>query len=155
MDYSMSGFPVHHKLLELAQTHRVGATISSSVTPFSCSPQSFPASGSCPMSQVFASGGQSIGVSASASVLPMNIQDWLPFGWTGLIPPIQWVIKSCWFTFCFYKTSISSSFPVLMPCFRALLSLSLMNKTAFKLVFLLQAFSSQNSCSKHSCILYS
>ena len=51
--------------------------------PFSCL-QSFPESGSFPMSQVFASGGQSIGVSALASVLPMNIQDWFPLGWTGL-----------------------------------------------------------------------
>ena len=59
-------------------------TISSSVVPFSCI-QSFPASGSFPMSQFFASGGQSIGVSASASVLPMNIQDWFPLGWTGWI----------------------------------------------------------------------
>ena len=53
--------------------------------PFSSCPQSFPASGSFPMSQFFASGDQSIGVSASASVLPMNIQDWFPLGWTGLI----------------------------------------------------------------------
>ena len=59
-------------------------TISSSVIPFSC-PQSFPASGSFPMSQLLASGGQSIGVSASASVLPMNTQDWSPLGWTGCI----------------------------------------------------------------------
>ena len=59
-------------------------TISSSVVPFSC-PQSFPASGSFPMSQFFTSGGQSIGVSASASVLPMNAQDWFPLGWTGWI----------------------------------------------------------------------
>ena len=58
-------------------------TISSSVVPFSSCPQSFPASGSFPMSQLFASGGQSIGVSASTSVLPMNIQDWSPLGWTG------------------------------------------------------------------------
>ena len=58
-------------------------TISSSVIPFSSCPQSFPASGSFPMSQFFPSGGQSIGVSASASVLPMNIQDWFPLGWTG------------------------------------------------------------------------
>ena len=57
--------------------------ISSSVIPFSSHLQSFPASGSFPMSQFFASGGQSIGVSASASVLPMNIQDWSPLGWTG------------------------------------------------------------------------
>ena len=60
-------------------------TISSSVIPFSSSLQSFPASGSFQMSQPFASGGQSIGVSASASVLPMNIQDWFPSGWTGWI----------------------------------------------------------------------
>ena len=60
-------------------------TISSSVFPFSSHLQSFPASGSFPMSQFFASGGQSIGVSASASVLPMNIQDWFPLGLTGLI----------------------------------------------------------------------
>ena len=57
-------------------------TISSSVFPFSSCPQSFPASGSFPMSQLFASGGQSIGVSASGSVLPMNTQDWSPLGWT-------------------------------------------------------------------------
>ena len=60
-------------------------TVSSSVVPFSSCPQSFPASGSFQMSQLFASGGQSIGVSASASVLPMNIQDWSPLGWTGWI----------------------------------------------------------------------
>ena len=59
-------------------------TISSSVVPFSC-PQSFPASGSFPMSQLFASGGQSTGVSASTSVLPMNTQDWSPLGWTSRI----------------------------------------------------------------------
>ena len=59
--------------------------ISSSVIPFSSCPQSFPASESFPMSQLFAWGGQSIGVSASASVLPMNIQDWFPLGWTGWI----------------------------------------------------------------------
>ena len=60
-------------------------TISSSVVPFSSLLQSFPASGSFPMSQFFASGGQSFGVSVSASVLPMNIQDWFPLGLTGLI----------------------------------------------------------------------
>ena len=59
-------------------------TISSSVVPFSSHLQSFPTSGSFPMSQFFASGGQSIGVSASASVLPMNIQGWFPLGLTGL-----------------------------------------------------------------------
>ena len=59
--------------------------ISSSVVPFSSCFQSFPASGSFPMSQLYASCGQSTGVSASASVLPMNIQDWFPLGWTGWI----------------------------------------------------------------------
>ena len=60
-------------------------TISSSVVPFSSCPQSFPASGSFPMSQFFASGGQRIWFSASASVLPMNIQDWFPSGLTDWI----------------------------------------------------------------------
>ena len=60
-------------------------TISSSVIPFSSCLQSFPASGSFQMSQLFESGGQSVGVSASTSVLPMNIQDWSPLGWTGWI----------------------------------------------------------------------
>ena len=60
-------------------------TISSSVVPFSSHLQSFPASGSSQMSQLFPSGGQNIGVSASASVLLMNIQDWFPLGWTGWI----------------------------------------------------------------------
>ena len=58
-------------------------TISSSVNPFSSHLQSFPASGSFPMSQFFISGGQIIGASASTSVLTMNIQDWFPLGWTG------------------------------------------------------------------------
>ena len=59
--------------------------MSSSVVPFSSHLQSFPASGSFPMSQFFTSVGQSIGTSASASVLPMNIQDWFPSGWTSWI----------------------------------------------------------------------
>ena len=57
----------------------------SSIVPFSSCPQSFPASGSFQMSQLLAWGGQSIRVSASTSVLPMNIQDWFPLGWTGWI----------------------------------------------------------------------
>ena len=60
-------------------------TISSSVVPFSSNLQSFPASGSFPVSQFFASGGQRIGVSASPSVLPVTTQDWFPLGWTGWI----------------------------------------------------------------------
>ena len=61
------------------------SAISSSVIPFSSCPQSLPASGSFPASQLFTWGGQSIGVSASTSVLPMNTQDWSPSGWTGWI----------------------------------------------------------------------
>ena len=80
MDCSMPGLPVHHQLPELVQTHvhQVGdnhPSISSSVILFSSCLQSLPALGSFQMSQFFASGGQSIGASASASLLPMNIQD--------------------------------------------------------------------------------
>ena len=88
MDCSTPGFPVHHQLPELIQTpvHQwCHPTISSSVTPFSSCLQSFPASGSFQMSQFLTSGGQNIGVSASASVLPVNIQDWFPLGLTGWI----------------------------------------------------------------------
>ena len=90
MDCSMPGLPVHHQLLELAQTHVhwVADAIQPSHPLLSPSPphlQSFPASGSFPMSQFFTSGGQRVGVSASASVLPMNTQDWSPLGWTGWI----------------------------------------------------------------------
>jgi len=88
MDCSTPGFPVLHHLLELAQTHVhwVGdghLTISSSVIPSSSCLQSYPGSGSFPVSQLFTSGGQSIG--ASASVPPINIQDLFPLGLTGLI----------------------------------------------------------------------
>ena len=61
------------------------SNISSSVVPFSSCPKSFPAAGSFPVSQLFTSGGQSIGVSVSTSVIPMNTQDWSPLGWTGWI----------------------------------------------------------------------
>ena len=84
VDCSMPGFRVLHYLPEFAQT-RVHPTISSSVVPVSSSLQSFPASGSFPVSWLFASGGHSIGVSASASVVLVNIQDWFPSGWTGWI----------------------------------------------------------------------
>ena len=67
------------------------SAISSSVVPFSSWPQSLPASGSFPMSQLFAWGAQSIGVSASASVLPMNTQDWSPLEWTA--PVTSWQIN--------------------------------------------------------------
>ena len=89
MNCSMPGFSVHHYLPEFAQTHVhwVSDAIQPShpLTPFSSCPQSFPASESFPMSRLFASGGQSIRASASASVLPMNNQDWFPLGLTGLI----------------------------------------------------------------------
>ena len=71
------------KLMSIDQCYYL--TISSSAVPFSSCPQPFLASGSLSVSQLFASGGQSIGASASASVLPMNIQGWFPFGFTGLI----------------------------------------------------------------------
>ena len=90
-EYSTPGFPVHHQLPELAQTQCplsrwCHPTISSSAIPFSSCLQSFPASGSFPMNQLFASGGQSIGASASASVFLMNIKSWSPLGWTGWSP---------------------------------------------------------------------
>ena len=83
-------FPVLHHLPEFAQTHVhwVDDAIQPSyplVTPFSSFPHSLPASGSFPVSHLFVSGGQSIGVSTSASVLPMNIMGWLPLGLIGLI----------------------------------------------------------------------
>ena len=84
------GFSVLHYIPEFAQTHAhwVDDAIKPSHSlsrPFSSCPQSFPVSGSFPRSWLFESGGQSIGASASASVLPMNIQDWFPLGWTDLI----------------------------------------------------------------------
>ena len=89
MDCSTPGCHVHHQLPELAQihVHRFGDAIQPShpVIPFSSCLQSFPASGSFPMSQFFTSSGQSIGASASALVLPMNIQHWFPLQLTGWI----------------------------------------------------------------------
>ena len=109
MDCSTPGLVLLHYLLKLAQTHVQHArtpcpspiarvypnpcpssqwchpTISFSVVPFSSCPQCFPASGSFPMSQLFASDGQSIGVSASTSVPPMKTQGWSSLGWTGWI----------------------------------------------------------------------
>ena len=91
MDCSMPGFLVLHYLPEFAQTHvhwvddAIQPSHPLSFPSLPSCPQSFPASGSSHMNQFFRSGGQSIGVSASASVLPMNIQDWFPLGLTGLI----------------------------------------------------------------------
>ena len=94
MSDSLQPHESQHQLLEFTQTHVhwhgwchrwCHPAISSSVIPFSSCPQSLPASGSFLMSQLFASGSQSTGVSASASALPMNTQDWSPLGWTGWI----------------------------------------------------------------------
>ena len=87
MTCSTPGFPIFHYLPEFAQTHIhwVIDAIQPSQTPFSSCSQSFPAIGSFPMTQVFASGGQSIGASVSAIVFPRNIQSWFPLGLTGLI----------------------------------------------------------------------
>ena len=88
MNRGTPGLPVHHQLLESTQTHvhRVGDAIQPSHPLSSPSPPTFNLqSGSFQMSQLFASSGQSIGVSASTSVFPMNTQDWFPLGWTGWI----------------------------------------------------------------------
>ena len=89
MNCSKPGLLVHHQLPEFTKiyVHWVGDAIQPShpVIPFSSCLQSFPAPGSFQMSQFFASGGQSIGVSGSSSVLLMNTQDWSPLGWTGWI----------------------------------------------------------------------
>ena len=87
MDCSMPSFPILHYLPEIAQIHVpwVSDAIQPSVIPFSSHLQPFPASGSFPMSRLFSSGGQSTGASASASILPMNIQGWFPLGLTGWI----------------------------------------------------------------------
>ena len=90
MDCSLPDFLVLHYFLEFAETHVhwISDAIQSPHPPsfFSLCLQPFSASGSFPMSQLFISGGQSIGASASASVLPMNIQGWLPLELTGLNP---------------------------------------------------------------------
>ena len=83
MDSSTPDLPVHHQLTEFTQTHVHWHHQPSH--PFSSCLQSFPASGSFPVSQFFTSGGQSIGVLALASIFPMNTQDWSSLGWTGWI----------------------------------------------------------------------
>ena len=90
MDCSMPGLPVHRQLPEFTQTHVHwgGDAIQPSLNlcyPLLLLPSIFANSGSFPMSQLFTSSGQNIGVSALASVLPMNTQDWFPLGWTGWI----------------------------------------------------------------------
>ena len=104
IDCSLPGLPVHHQLPEFTQTHVhwVGVATQPShplSSPFSSCPQSLPASGSFPISQFqyFTSGGQSIRVSASASVLPTNTQDWFPLGWTGWISLQSKGLSRAWY----------------------------------------------------------
>ena len=89
MNHSTPGFPVHHQLLGLIKLISIESVIPSNhlilCVPFSYRLQSFPTSGCFQNSQFFVPADQSIGVSASTSVLPMNIQDWFPLGWTGWI----------------------------------------------------------------------
>ena len=97
---STTGLPVHHQLPKFTQTHVhwVGDAIpatSSSVVPFSSCPQSLPASESFPMGQLFAWGGQSIGVWALTSVLAKNTHDWSPLEWTSGSPCYFW-LRSQW-----------------------------------------------------------
>ena len=88
-------------------------TISSSVVPFSSCLQSFPASGFFPKSQFFTSGSQSIGASASASVLPMNTQDWSPLGWTGWISLQSKGLSRVYFNITVQKPQFFSTQPSL------------------------------------------
>ena len=105
MECSMPGFPVHLQLPQLAQSNPSSRwchpTISSSVIPFSSCLQSFPEAESFPRSQFFASDGQTTGISASASVFSMNIQDWFPLGLTGWIS-----LQSKGLSRVFYNTTV-------------------------------------------------
>ena len=115
MDCSISGFPaltVSQSLLRFVSIELVMLSFSSSVTGFSSCPQSFSASGSFPTSQFFASGGQSIRASASASVLPMSIQGWFPLVLTGLIS-LQFKVLSRVFSTPRFKSINSSALSLL------------------------------------------
>ena len=119
-DYSTSGFSFLHYLLEFAQTHVhwVGDAIQpsqSSVTPFTSCPQSFPASRSLPVSQLFISGHQSIEASSSASVLPTNIQGWFPLGSTGLISLLSKGLSRVFFSTTIWKHQFFSAKSSLCP----------------------------------------
>ena len=117
---SSPGFPVLQCLPEFAQTHNhwIGdniPTISSSLIPFSSHLQSFPASGSFPMSWHFASGAQSIGASTSASVLPMNIYGWFPLGLTGSISSLSKGLSRVFSTTTIRKHQYFGARPSLWP----------------------------------------
>ena len=116
MDCIMPGFPVLHYLPKFAQSHIQSMMPSNHLIlcrPFSFCPQSFPESGSCPVSQLFASDGQSIRASASASVLPMTIQGWFPLGWTGLISLLSTGLSSIFFSITARKHQSFSAQPSL------------------------------------------
>ena len=116
MDYSTPGFPVPHHLLEFAQIHVhwvSNAIQPSHLIPFSSCPQSFPESGSFPMSRLFASGGQSIG--ASAWVLPMNIQSWFPLVLTGLISLLSKELPRIFSSTTIWKHQFFDSQPSFIP----------------------------------------
>ena len=118
IDCSTPGFPVHHQLLEFTQTRCplsrwCHPSISSSAVPVYSCLQSFPASRSFLESSLFASGGQSIGVSASASVLPMNIQDWFPLGLIGLILLLSKGLSRVFFSTTVWKHQFFSAQPSL------------------------------------------
>ena len=120
MNCSISGFSVLHYLLEFAQTHVHGVSDAiqpsqSSVAPFTSCSQSFPASGSFPVSQLFISSHQSIEASSSASVLPMNIQGWFPLGLTGLISLLSKGLSRVFFSTTIWKHQFFSAQPSLCP----------------------------------------
>ena len=115
MDYSTPGFAVLHYLPESAQTriHWVDDAIQPSVTTFSSCPQSFPASGSFPMSQLFLSGGQSIGASASTSVLPKSNQSCFPLALTDLISLLFKGLSKVFYSTTIWKHQFFSAQPSL------------------------------------------
>ena len=118
MNRSTPGLPVHYQLRihpnPCPLSRWCNPTISSSVVPFSSRLQSFPASGSFPMSQLFAWDGQSIGVSASASVFPMNTQDWSPLGWTSWISLLSNGLSRVFFNTTVQSISSSKDHPGLI-----------------------------------------
>ena len=99
--------------LSLLKLMSIESMMSSSITLYSSCPQSFPASGSFPVSWLFTSGGQIIGASASASVLPMNIQDWFPLGWTGLMSLMSKGLSRVFFSTTVWKPQFFSTQPSL------------------------------------------
>ena len=118
IDCSTPGLPAHHQLPEFTQTHVhwVGDAIQPShplSSPSPPAPKSLPASGSFPMSQLFTWGGQSTGVSALASVPPLNTQDWSPLGWTGWI-----FLQSKRLSRVFSNTTLSHSYRLVIRPFQ-------------------------------------